>query len=50
MATVVAEDHQIAVITTGVVSPHSYIVQIIFYFWSFEIMECILKAEKLIIG
>ena len=26
--------------------PHSSIVQIIFYFWSFEIMECILRTWK----
>ena len=29
------------------VSPHSSIVQIIFYFWSFEIMEYILRTQKL---
>ena len=29
------------------VSPHSSIVQIIFYFWSFEIKEYILKTQKL---
>ena len=27
--------------------PHSSIVQIIFYFWSFEIMEYILRTRKL---
>ena len=29
------------------VSPHSSIVQILFYFWSFEIMEYILRTRKL---